>query len=43
LQPGDGRLFVLDTSTINMLGYSHGVPALLVWNVPLDLQDLMVG
>ena len=41
LQPGDGRLYVLDTSTVNILGYSHGVPALVVWNAPLDLKDLM--
>jgi len=40
LTPGDGRLFVLDTSTINILGYSHGVPALVTWNAPLDMQGL---
>lgn len=41
LPAGDGRLFVLETSTINILGYSHGVPAVVVWNAPLDAQALV--
>lgn len=36
--PGDGRLFVLDTATFNILGYYHGCPALLCWNAPLELK-----
>lgn len=41
LSPNDGRLFILETSTINILSYSHGVPAVAVWNAPLDTNALV--
>jgi broad specificity phosphatase PhoE len=41
LGPGEGGMFVLDTSTVNILGYSHGLPALVAWNAPLDLASAM--
>jgi probable phosphoglycerate mutase len=30
-----GRHFLLDTSTLNILSYYHGIPALKCWNAPL--------
>ncbi len=39
LPPGDGRFFVLDTATYNLLGYYHQGPALLCWNAPLDMDQ----
>jgi probable phosphoglycerate mutase len=30
-----GRLFLLDTGTLNVLGYYRGLPALKTWNAPL--------
>lgn len=35
LQPGDGRLFVLDTASISVLGYERETAAMLRWNEPL--------
>lgn len=37
LGPSDGGMLVLDPSTVNILGYAHGAPALVAWNAPLDL------
>ena len=34
LDPSDGKLFRLDTGTISTLGYEHGEPVILSWNVP---------
>jgi probable phosphoglycerate mutase len=36
LAPADGRLFVLGTATISILGYERETPALLRWNEPLE-------
>lgn len=35
------RHFLLDTSTVNVLGYYRGIPALRHWNVPLDQRRLI--
>jgi broad specificity phosphatase PhoE len=32
--PTDGRLFVLGTGTVCVLGWEHGSPAVAYWNVP---------
>ena len=32
LPPTDGRLLVLDTGTVSVLGYEHDDPAVLRWN-----------
>ncbi len=34
LEPSDGKLFALDTGTVSTLGYEHGEPVILSWNVP---------
>jgi probable phosphoglycerate mutase len=36
LAPADGRLFVLGTATVSVLGYERETPALLRWNEPLE-------
>jgi broad specificity phosphatase PhoE len=36
LEPADGRLFVLGTATISVLGYERETPAMLRWNEPLE-------
>ena len=36
LEPADGRLFVLGTATISVLGYERETPAILRWNEPLE-------
>ena len=36
LEPADGRLFVLGTATISVLGYERETAALLRWNEPLE-------
>jgi broad specificity phosphatase PhoE len=35
LEPSDGRLFVLDTASISVLGYERETAAMLRWNEPL--------
>jgi probable phosphoglycerate mutase len=35
LPPTHGRHFLLDTSTLNVLGYYRGIPAVKRWNAPL--------
>lgn len=35
LAPADGRHFLLDTATVNVLGYYHDVAAIQVWNAPV--------
>lgn len=35
LEPRDGRFFLLGTSTLSILGYEHGTPAIKTWNGPL--------
>jgi broad specificity phosphatase PhoE len=35
LAPGAGRHFLLDTATLNVLGYYRDSPAVKVWNAPL--------
>jgi probable phosphoglycerate mutase len=34
LRPVDGRLLVLDTGTVSVLGHEHDDPAVLRWNCP---------
>jgi broad specificity phosphatase PhoE len=34
LEPGDGRLFILGTGTLSVLGAEHGEPAIAAWNLP---------
>jgi broad specificity phosphatase PhoE len=36
LAPPDGRLLVLDTGSISILGFERETPALLRWNEPLE-------
>ena len=36
LEPADGRLFVLDTATISILGYERETAAILRWNEPVE-------
>jgi probable phosphoglycerate mutase len=35
LPPTHGRHFLLDTSTLNVLGYYRGIPAVKRWNAPI--------
>ena len=35
LPAGAGQLFLLDTGTLNVLGYYRGAPALKTWNAPV--------
>ena len=35
LPPGAGQHFLLDTGTLNVLGYYRGVPAVKTWNAPV--------
>jgi broad specificity phosphatase PhoE len=35
LPPGEGRHFMLDTSTVSVLSYYHGTPALKRWNASI--------
>ena len=35
LAPSAGEFFLLDTTTLNILTYYHGVPAIRQWNAPL--------
>lgn len=36
LPPTHGRHFLLDTSTLNILGYYRGTPAVKRWNAPIE-------
>jgi probable phosphoglycerate mutase len=36
LPPSAGRHFLLDTATMNILGYYRGVPAIRRWNAPVQ-------
>jgi probable phosphoglycerate mutase len=36
LPPTHGCHFLLDTSTLNILGYYRGIPAVRRWNVPIE-------
>jgi probable phosphoglycerate mutase len=35
LAPGAGQHFLLDTGTLNVLGYYREIPAVKIWNAPL--------
>jgi broad specificity phosphatase PhoE len=35
LQPGDGRLFALDSATLSALGYEREQPVIRMWNAPI--------
>jgi probable phosphoglycerate mutase len=35
LPPSEGRRFLLDTATLNVLSHYGGAPALRCWNAPL--------
>lgn len=35
LPAGGGQHFLLDTGTLNVLGYYRGIPAVKIWNAPL--------
>jgi broad specificity phosphatase PhoE len=45
LPAGAGQHFLLDTGTLNVLGYYRGIPAVKTWNAPVDraLDDLARG
>jgi broad specificity phosphatase PhoE len=36
LPPGAGQHFLLDTATLNILSYYHGIPAIKRWNASTD-------
>ena len=36
LPPSHGRHFLLDTSTLNILGYYRDIPAVKCWNAPIE-------
>lgn len=38
LPPSEGRHFMLDTSTVSVLSYYHGTPALKRWNASIALR-----
>jgi probable phosphoglycerate mutase len=38
LPPREGRHFMLDTSTVSVLSYYHGTPALKRWNASITLK-----
>jgi probable phosphoglycerate mutase len=35
LSPAAGQHFLLDTGTLNVLGYYREIPAVKIWNAPL--------
>ena len=35
LPAGGGQHFLLDTGSLSILGYYHGIPAVRIWNGPL--------
>jgi probable phosphoglycerate mutase len=37
LPPSEGKHFMLDTSTISILSHEHEIPAVKIWNTPIDL------
>jgi probable phosphoglycerate mutase len=39
LPPAHGRHFLLDTSTLSVLSYYRGTPALRCWNAPLETAE----
>lgn len=39
LPPDAGRLFLLDTGTLNILSYYRGMPALKTWNAPAFVES----
>jgi probable phosphoglycerate mutase len=39
LAPAHGRHLLLDTSTLSILSYYQGIPALKRWNDPIDKRD----
>ena len=39
--PSAGQNFLLDTSTVSLLGYYQGVPAVKRWNAPVTLPNEM--
>jgi beta-phosphoglucomutase family hydrolase len=39
LPPGGGQHFMLDTGTLCVLGYYHGIPAVRIWNGPIQGQS----
>jgi probable phosphoglycerate mutase len=41
LPPTHGRHFLLHTSTLSILGYYRGIPAVSCWNAPLDSERLL--
>ena len=41
LPPSAGQHFLLDTSTVGVLGYYQGVPAVKRWNAPVTLPNEM--
>ena len=41
LPPSAGQHFLLDTSTVGVLGYYQGVPAVKRWNAPITLPNDM--
>jgi probable phosphoglycerate mutase len=41
LPPTHGRHFLLNTSTLSILGYYRGIPAIRQWNAPLDERRLI--
>lgn len=38
LPPSEGRRFLLNTSTVSVLGYYRGTPAVKRWNAPIKLK-----
>jgi probable phosphoglycerate mutase len=40
LAPADGGHFLLDTSTLNVLGYYRDIPAVKIWNAPLNGRSM---
>jgi probable phosphoglycerate mutase len=38
LPPAEGRHFLLDTSTVSVLSYYRGIPALKRWNAPITAR-----
>ena len=43
LPPSAGQNFLLDTSTVGVLGYYQGVPAMKRWNAPVTVPNDVIG